>query len=207
MEAHRQAISLRGKGLCIERGPLTICKHLNFVLPAGSLLEVLGDNGAGKTSLLRLIVGLSQPAAGHVHWQNLPNGRPPPMTYIAHKLAIKAALTVRQNLSDCARLHGQHDDAVVHHALKFFDLLPVADVLCAEISEGQRRKTALSRLLVERSKLWVLDEPTASLDQASVTRLEEIISQHLQAQGLVVIATHRLLNVPTVAKQTIRLGE
>ena len=197
--------SLHAENLCVERGSAKICSNLSFVLKAGGLLEVLGRNGAGKTSLLRHIVGLSKPLAGSLFWQNLQAGQTPSLTYIAHKPAMKNALTVRQNLSDYARLHEQYNDVAVEQALNDFDLLPWADMLCAEISEGQRRKIALSRLLIEKSALWVLDEPTASLDQMSVARLEAMTAQHLHDGGAVVMATHRPLHLAAANKQTIQL--
>lgn len=203
--SHARPISLHGRDLRIERGNARVCDGLCFALQTGVLLEVLGRNGAGKTSLLRVIAGLSKPVSGELTWHGIADAQAPSMTYIAHKPAVKNVLTVRQNLSDCARLHGQYDDAIVEHALSAFDLLPWADVLCAEISEGQRRKIALSRLLVEGSSLWILDEPTASLDQAGVDHLAAMIDQHLQAHGLAVIATHRELPPSDTKKQTIRL--
>ena len=169
------------------------------------MLEVLGRNGAGKTSLLRHIAGLSRPAAGSLRWRNLETGQTPPLTYIAHKPAIKSSLTVRQNLGYYAYLHGQHDDTAVERALDDFDLLPWADTLCAEISEGQGRKVALSRLSVEKSLLWILDEPTASLDKASIDRLEAMIAGHLHHGGMLAMATHRALNIAAESKETIRL--
>lgn len=204
--SHARPISLHGRDLCVERGNLRVCDRLSFVLQAGTLLEVLGRNGAGKTSLLRVIAGLSKPVSGQLSWHGVADSQAPSMTYIAHKPAVKNSLTVRQNLSDYARLHGQYDEAAVQHALNAFGLLPWADVLCAEISEGQRRKIALSRLLVEGSILWILDEPTASLDQAGADYLAAMIDRHLQAHGLAVIARHRDMLPACMKRQTIRLS-
>ena len=167
---------------------------------------MLGHNGAGKTSLLRLIAGLSRPSSGSLKWHNVAADQAVSLSYIGHKPAVKGVLSVRQNLTDYAHLHGCYEDAVVERALQTFNLLSVADVLCMKISEGQCRKIALSRLLVGGSALWILDEPTASLDRAGITCLEKMLAQHMHSGGLAVIATHRELDIPDVQKQTLHLA-
>jgi heme exporter protein A len=178
------------------RGERTIFVGLNFVLEAGGALLLAGPNGSGKTSLLRLLAGLAQPAVGQLLWNghSLVDDREAHaarLRYVGHQDALKPALTVVENLVFWARLGGQgatRTDALA--ALTRFGLGRLADEPARVLSAGQRRRLALSRLLVAPVRLWLLDEPNTALDVASLGVLAEILDEHRRAGGMVVLSSH-----------------
>ena len=172
---------LRLRGLAVARGGVPLLAGLTAEVAPGSALILRGPNGAGKTTLLRTLAGLQPPRAGHV--------RPGPdaMAYASHADGLKATLTVDENLGFWARVHGHRDIAPARAA---FDLERLADRPAAALSAGQKRRLGLARLVLTRRPVWLLDEPTVSLDTASVARFAAAVRAHLAAGGIAVIATH-----------------
>ena len=162
-------------------GPQTALAGLDLHIAPGEWVALVGPNGAGKTTLLRILAGLQPPLAGHV--------RPGPdaMAYASHADGLKATLTVDENLGFWARVHGHRDIAPARAA---FDLERLADRPAAALSAGQKRRLGLARLVLTRRPVWLLDEPTVSLDTASVARFAGAVRAHLAAGGIAVIATH-----------------
>lgn len=167
--------------LAVARGGLRTVEEVSFTLAAGQALILRGPNGIGKTTLLRTIAGLQPPVQGRI---DMPDDA---VAYAAHADGLKGALTVAENLVFWARVFGGGD---VAGAMDAMDLGPLADRPAAALSAGQKRRLGLARLLVARRPLWVLDEPTVSLDVASVARFADMVRGHLAGGGAALIATH-----------------
>lgn len=173
--------------LAVARGGVTVLRGLDLVLTAGQALILRGPNGAGKTTLLRTLAGLQPPAAGSI---DLPAES---VVYAAHADGLKATLTVAENLSFWAEIHGNH---AIDHALMALDLTALQHRPAGELSAGQKRRLGLARLLVTGRPIWLLDEPTVSLDTASVALFAGVVRQHLTGGGIAIIATHVDLGLP-----------
>jgi heme exporter protein A len=182
---------LRGQhGFPARRGQ-EVFTDLNFSLSGGEALVVTGRNGAGKSSLLRMIAGLVHIAAGRLA---LEGGEPDASIaeqahYVGHQDAVKPSLTVAENLKFWARYLGaveQTTDA----ALQAVDLAPLANLPAAYLSAGQRRRLSIARLVAAPRPLWLLDEPTSALDVPSQNRLADLMRNHLAGGGMIVAAAH-----------------
>ena len=167
--------------LTIARGGMPVLAGVSFDLIAGHSLILRGPNGVGKTTLLRTIAGLQPALSGTV------TGAEDQIAYAAHSDGLKAMLSVRENLTFWAEVFGQSD---IEPALIAFDLIDLAERLAGTLSAGQKRRLGLARLLVTERPIWVLDEPTVSLDAASVEMFGAAVRNHLQQGGMALIATH-----------------
>lgn len=165
----------------MARGGMRAVEHITFVLQPGEALILRGPNGVGKTTLLRTIAGLQPPVEGQI---KLPEDA---VAYAAHADGLKSGLTVTENLRFWAQVFGGDRIDV---ALQAMDLVALADRPAAALSAGQKRRLGLARLLVTGRPLWVLDEPTVSLDSASVDRFAGAVRAHLAAGGAALMATH-----------------
>ncbi len=194
---------LTAENLTIERGGRVIVRDLSFAVGSGEALILSGPNGAGKTTLLRTIAGFLQPAAGTLH---LEGGEPGAVTsehchWVGHLNAVKGSLTVAENArfwvaySATANVGPSHG---ITEALRRFDLAPLADVPARILSAGQTRRLALARLMLTPKPIWLLDEPTVSLDAPSQRLLTEVIDTHTSAGGIVIAATHIPLDAQRV---------
>ncbi len=169
------------RNLTCSRGGLPVLEGLSLSLAAGQALVLRGPNGSGKTTLLRTIAGLQPADAGEiVHDEDT-------LAYAGHLDGVKAVLSVAENLTFWAGLHGQGSIAA---AVADFDLAGLEDRAAQHLSAGQRRRLGLARLAVTGRPLWVLDEPTVSLDTASVARFAAAVGGHLRGGGAVLVATH-----------------
>jgi len=182
---------------CI-RGDREIFAGLSFTVPAGGALLLTGANGAGKSSLLRVIAGLPVPAAGgEVLLEGAPASTDPAghalrLRYISSQDALKPALTVAENLAFYAALWGGQ----VTPALEALGLGALASLPGRVLSTGQRRRLALARLGLAPVRLWLLDEPSLGLDVASVARLGDLMARHRAGGGAILAATHLPLPLP-----------
>ena len=182
-------MQLAASDLACERGGRTVFSKINFTLASGELLQLTGPNGAGKSSLLRLLASLSEPSDGQI---TLEGGSPDLTTgqqahYIAHSDASKSALTVTENLRFWRDFLGGGD---LNRALGAVNLATLADYPVALLSAGQKRRLALARLALVPRVIWLLDEPSVGLDEASQKLLVALMSAHLKEGGLIVAATH-----------------
>ncbi len=173
--------------LAVARGGVTVLQGLTFALAPGQALILRGPNGSGKTTLLRSLAGLQPPAGGAFH---LP---PDSVAYAAHADGLKSTLTVAENLSFWSQIYGGPS---IDHALTALNLTQLARRRAGELSAGQKRRLGLARLLVTGRSVWLLDEPTVSLDVASVALFADVVRAHLTKGGLAVIATHVDLGLP-----------
>jgi len=190
--------------LACERSERLLFKGLSFGLSASQLLLVQGGNGQGKTSLLRLLTGLGRPDAGEVRWRGESIARcrdryHREMAYLGHANGIKDDLTPVENLRFHVALHGRpFEQAQALDTLKRLGLSRCLDLPCRALSFGQRRRVALSALLLAGASLWILDEPLTGLDVTAVALVEGLIRDHLHAGGMVVATTHQVMSLAGV---------
>ncbi|MEO6609067.1 MAG: heme ABC exporter ATP-binding protein CcmA [Aestuariivirga sp.] len=194
---------LVAQDISCERGGRLIFEGLSFSLEQGELLELRGANGAGKSSLLRLIAGLNQSPTGSLALEQASpeSSLAENCHYIGHADANKSALTLRQNLSFWAAFMGDGD---VEKGLKAFDLASIADDPTRLLSSGQKRRLSLARLATVERTLWLLDEPTVGLDQNSTSKLNELLHSHLSTGGMAIVATHADLGVKAKKNLTLK---
>ncbi|MEY4680352.1 MAG: cytochrome c biosis ATP-binding export protein CcmA [Pseudomonadota bacterium] len=185
---------LSAASLACARGGRLVFRGLGFELGAGEALALRGPNGSGKSSLLRLLAGLLPPAEGAVRW----NGEDVAGAREAHRArigwlgmqdALKPALALAENLRFAASLRGAGPDAA-RRGLEAMGLGALADVPARRLSQGQRRRAAIARVIAQDARLWLLDEPTLALDDEATGRLGEALAAHLARGGLAVVATH-----------------
>ena len=187
--------------LCCSRGEKRLFSGVSFSLQGGEYLHLEGDNGVGKTSLLRLACGLSPLEEGEICWQGQPVSKNKDefrsnLAYLGHQLALKEDLTPLENLLSHAAVVGrqlaesQAKAALAQLGLRGREHLPVR-----VLSQGQKRRTALARLVVSTAKLWILDEPFVALDPAAQNALSEVINAHLSTQGMVLLTSHQAVSL------------
>ena len=185
--------SLTAENLACVRGDKRLFESLSFRVRAGQALAIEGANGAGKTSLLRLLAGFLSPAAGRVlvrtadHDSDDAEERGRLVGWLGHLDGLKPQLTVTEQLSFFARLYGRQADPA---ALETVGLARQADLPCRYLSAGQRRRLALARLLTSQRPLWLLDEPFAALDAAGQGLVARLMLRHCGSGGIIIAATH-----------------
>ncbi|WP_170788845.1 heme ABC exporter ATP-binding protein CcmA [Ruegeria lacuscaerulensis] len=167
--------------LAITRGGIPVLEGLSFSLPAGKALILRGPNGIGKTTLLRTLAGLQPPLHGRIE------GAEDQIAYASHSDGLKPTLTVVENLSFWASVFGTQG---IQPALDAFALNDLADRHAGNLSAGQKRRLGLARMLVTGRPIWMLDEPTVSLDQNAVKMFADAVRAHLGQGGSALIATH-----------------
>ncbi len=202
---NRMANSTRliAENLACERGGRVVFSNCSFELHAGEMMEVRGRNGAGKSSLLRLLAGLNTPAEGRIELENgkVNTSLAEQSHYIGHAEANKPALTVAQNLKFWAAfLEGTLTDV----AFETFNLSKLKNDQALLLSAGQKRRLALARLIIAERLVWLLDEPTTGLDATSLVALQTVINRHLHAGGMVIAATHGDIGI--LAARHLQLG-
>ena len=184
-------MQLRAEELACNRGGRSVFQGLNFSLASGEAMVVTGRNGAGKSSLLRVIAGLVRIAAGRLTLDGGEADAPvaEQAHYLGHQDALKPSLSVMENLQFWAEFLGD-GVAGTEAALAAVDLAPLASLPAAYLSAGQRRRLSIARLVAVKRPLWLLDEPTSALDAASQKRLAELMRAHLAGGGMIVAAAH-----------------
>ena len=187
---------LSATDLACRRGGRDVFAGVNFSVASGESLAIRGRNGAGKSSLLRMVVGLVRVASGRLSLE----GGDPELTigeqahYLGHLDALKPSLSVAENLQFWSAFFGA-DNAGLNEPLRAVGLDALADLPAAYLSAGQRRRLSIARLLAVKRSLWLLDEPTSTLDAAAQVRLAEIMQAHLARGGIILAATHGALGL------------
>ena len=209
MPAHT---GLQTRDLACERGGKTLFAGLNLSVTPGQSLHLQGDNGSGKTSLLRLLCGLSPPAAGEVVWGGVPVAQAREtyerdMLYLGHALALKEGLSALENLHFAAALMDQDwsvDAAMA--ALRQMGLRGREHLPLQVLSQGQKRRVALARLCLSPAPLWLLDEPFVALDSAACDVLQGLMQTHVARGGMVVFTSHQAVHWARGDHRSWRLG-
>ncbi len=200
------------KNIKCVRGDRLLYSKLNFSCGNGTLVRVAGPNGTGKTSLLRLLVGLMQPQDGQILWckkdiKKLKEDFWKDLIYIGHLNGVKDDLTARENLLvNCEISEHPIDTETADECLKMVGLEGFEEQRTGSLSQGQRRRVALARLYASNhAKLWVLDEPFVALDTKAVENLSKLVAQHVKNGGIVVLTTHQEVPIPVENKVTLEL--
>jgi heme exporter protein A len=169
--------------LTLERYFEPVFKPVSFSLEAGELMLITGDNGCGKTTLIRILAGVLAPSQGRIDWAD--GGR----VYVGHMLAVKDDLTVTENIDFMRQFigHGAHSTAEI---VERVGLRRVSEQAARTLSAGQRKRCALARLLLSDAPLWLLDEPYSNLDKQGMIMLDGILHRHLDGGGACALATH-----------------
>jgi heme exporter protein A len=202
-----QTVALSG-----SRGERQLFSDVSVTVQPGNLLAVVGENGSGKTSFLRMLCGLLAPDCGTILWEGqdihqLKELYCAQLTYIGHLNGIKDDLTPTENLKISACLAGDDTSgAIVQQALEAVGLRRQIHRLPTRVlSQGQKRRVALARLWLSTRPLWLLDEPFASLDAVATNYLTQRLQAHLSRGGMVVVSTHQEIALPTESVQYLRL--
>lgn len=198
---------LQANNLTLWRGDTCLFERLSLRIEPATALVVRGPNGAGKTTLLRVLCGLTRPEEGEILWQGRPaaaalRGQ---VAYSGHYPGLKVDLTVRQNLEFYRRLAGARS-ARLDEVLTQLGIGRCADLAVRHLSAGQKRRTALARILLSGTPLWLLDEPFSNMDTGGRQFMEEQIGQHVRSGGLTAIVVHGRLQLHDVETRTLDLG-
>lgn len=200
----KSTLVLEGRGLRCVRGERPLFTDLNIRITSGNCLHVRGENGVGKTSLLRLLTGLSKPESGEVFWcdhsiaiDSATYHRE--LLFLGHRDALKEDLTALENLQMYAAL----DDVALSQeqalaALWRFGLRGRENLSINYLSAGQKRRVLMARMLTRQARLWILDEPFNALDIEAVHELQNLIIEHVSSGGLVVLTSHQEVHIPNV---------
>jgi len=203
---------LEAQNLCCTRGDRELFTDLNFKLEPGTLLYVEGPNGSGKTTLLRAICGLFLPTDGDILWQgentrSLAEDFRKDVIYLGHHNGIKLDLNGLENLRIASVLDGDNvSEEQLWDALKQMGLSGFEDLPTRSLSQGQKRRVALARLLINSARLWILDEPFTALDVAAVEQLQTIIAKHVNQDGIVMLTTHQEVALTSGQVNRLQLG-
>ena len=195
--------------LSIIRGDLLLFKNLSFEINAGELLFVKGKNGSGKSTLLRTLLGLITPDEGQILWNkeninNLSIGEF--MFYLGHQNGIKEEFSPRENLNFFWNFNDNTDNEnnsennknkdIILDALKAFSIEKKHNIPCKYLSQGQKRRVAVSRVVLENRPIWILDEPFVALDTLAVEKLSNLIAEHINKNnGMVILTSHQEVSI------------
>ncbi len=190
----------------LYRNKRLVLHNFNLKLAKSQTMILIGNNGVGKTSLFDLIVGILEPDNGYVKIENIPIKnleikKKFIFTYLPHKDSLKSNLTVYENLQNWININGlTYDQSSFEKTLKYFGLYEIREFLVAKLSQGQKKKVSLSKLLFSKSKLWLLDEPYNGLDKPSINQLNKLIHNHSKDGGSALVSNHIDIKIPRSKK-------
>ncbi|MBV4365631.1 cytochrome c biogenesis heme-transporting ATPase CcmA [Erwinia sp. BNK-24-b] len=198
---------LQAQNLTCVRDERMLFSDLSFTVSEGDIVQIEGANGAGKTSLLRILAGLSRAEQGDVLWQRQPIRKQreswhQALLYLGHQPGVKAVLTARENLRF---FHAAEPEEALWQALEEVDLVGYEEIAVAQLSAGQQRRVALARLWLSQAPLWILDEPLTAIDKSGVAKLMALFNRHADNGGAVILTTHQELPDAARSVRKIRL--
>ena len=203
-------LKLKAENLGLWRGERCLCRGVSFALEGGALLQLVGPNGSGKTSLMRAVAGIGRLDEGSLRWGEEPVRQPSAyqgqLAYIGHHNGLKHHLNSIENYDFYQSIAMYSSEIKANEALGSFGLAQVLDRPVALLSMGQKRRAALARLLAVKAQLWLLDEPLSSLDSAGVSFVTALLRRHLEQGGSAVITTHQNLDLGSLPVQKLELG-
>lgn len=202
-----KSITLVVEDLTTARGGRALAEHLSFRVAAGEGILLTGPNGAGKTTLLRTIAGFLKPRDGVIRVEPAPEDKEfaEHCHYVGHLNGLRPSLTVRENLAFWQRFYGGTANAdALEDTLDAFDIDHLDDIPAGYLSAGQKRRLGLARLSVAERPIWLLDEPSVSLDTASQALLARAVDRHLAAGGIALAATH--VKLGAAISRELKLG-
>ena len=203
---------LRVHGLACDRGDRRLFSDVDFSVATGEWLQIEGANGASKTSLLRILAGLAPAAGGQIEWDKQPVSKVRDefharLLYLGHAATIKDDLSALENLQTAAAVAGSPlEESVALQALRRIGLKGREDLPSRVLSQGQKRRVALARLLCSQARLWILDEPFVALDVAAVDLLCGILDEHLARGGMLLFTSHQAVHLAGTGS-SLRLGK
>lgn len=214
------APTLTVRNLACIRNDRLLFHSLNFSLNPGEVLHVQGANGVGKSSLLRILCGLLEPAQGEIFWQGQLTSEDftvfrRDLAYLGHKLGLKERLTALENVQlffdDKPNRNQDKKNSFlsisnVETVLEKLGIAALKNQFCETLSAGQKQRVALARLLARNAPLWLLDEPFTAVDAAGIAELESLILEHVQQGGLVILTSHQPINVKGLTLQQLHLS-
>jgi len=194
------ATALRVEALRFAYDGPVVLDGLDLSVQRGELLGIIGPNGCGKTTLLRILCGLTRPEEGAIVWRGRPLTSHDPdylreLRYIGHNDGVKLALSPRENLRVAMALDSGADEAAQEGALVRLELGHFMDVPCSTLSAGQRRRVGLARLTLGGARLWLLDEPFTALDSTGIATVRALIEDHLDGGGCAVLTSHQSVGI------------
>lgn len=193
----QKTYQLKTEKLACQRGDKILFTGLNLTVNSGDFVQIEGHNGIGKTSLLRIVVGLAQALSGEVSWNgiNVVKQRENyhyDLLYLGHHSGVKPELTAWENLKFYQRISAcKQGDEVLWQVLETVGLLGREDIPAAQLSAGQQRRIALARLWLSKAPLWILDEPFTAIDKKGIQVLTALFEQHVQKGGIVIFTSHQ----------------
>ena len=198
---HSTVPILEARAITCVRGDRELFSRLDLQVSVGECLHIRGENGVGKTSLLRLLTGLASPESGEVLWNGVPIKKElseyhSKLLFLGHRDALKEDLTALENLRMYAAIDGiDLTDVEAFSTLWRFGLKGREDLPVNCLSAGQKKRVLMARMLTRRAQVWILDEPFNALDTQAVRELQSLIGQHLEGNGLVVLTSHQPLAI------------
>jgi len=198
------------KSLSCERGYRELFDNLNFELQAGEILHIKGENGTGKTSLLRILAGLALPVEGSIffHGYDCRKYRSEyneHIAFIGHKPGIKMELTPVENIQSYCDLGTGKTRQQILDILYQVGLYGFEEMYCNQLSAGQKRRVALAQAILSDAKLWILDEPFTSLDVVGIEFFLKMIQQHVESGGMILLTTHQEVNLKHCTTKYLQL--
>ena len=187
--------------LSCQRGYNELFSNLSFELSPGEILRISGANGSGKTSLLRIIAGISSGESGNVTFNNNPAGSiayQSDIFYLGHLPALSPELHCKENLDYLTQLNGINTDQLIDDALANVGLINYKHEYAANLSAGQKRRVVLAALFVTQSRIWLLDEPFTAIDADGIKSLENQITKHCENGGFCILTTHQDSKLPNL---------
>ncbi len=194
-----------------SRSEQHLFRDLSFQALPREIIYVRGPNGAGKTTLLRILCGLVRPDNGTIFWDGVPladceSEYHRSLAYVGHENGIKGDLTVIENLQFFNRINSPHSHLTPTQSLDRLGILTLAHIPCRYLSAGQKRRVAMSRLLISNARLWLLDEPFTGLDDTARRIVSDLVAEHLTSEGMCIATSHQPLDYDRFEAKEINLG-